>query len=264
MWLVIRTLVWEILNSSRSTAAYMRRFVKPSQVSIMTCRLFGTKQLSESMLTHCQLDTRGYISVKFEYNWNKFSLKKTLYVVCKLVVIFSRPLSVNLMMTRHQMETCSSLLVICVGNSPGSGEFPAQSPVTRSFDVSFDRCLNKRLRKHSWGWWFETLSRPLWRHCNVNWTSDYFQCIVGSRDMRAFATNFWFTFPFNSSQPRQNGRHFADDIFKRFFLGWKCMNFAYNFTVIFPKIQIYNILSLVQIMAWCRPNDKPLFLASYV
>ena len=28
-------------------------------------------------------------------------------------------------------------------------------------------CLNKRLSKQSWGWWFETPSRPLWRHCNV-------------------------------------------------------------------------------------------------
>ena len=28
--------------------------------------------------------------------------------------------------------------------------------------------LNKRLSKQSWGWWFETLSRPLWRHCNLN------------------------------------------------------------------------------------------------
>ena len=25
---------------------------------------------------------------------------------------------------------------------------------------------NKPLSKQSWGWWFETLSRPLWRHCN--------------------------------------------------------------------------------------------------
>ena len=28
-------------------------------------------------------------------------------------------------------------------------------------------CLNKRLSKQSWGWWFETPSRPLWRHCNA-------------------------------------------------------------------------------------------------
>ena len=48
----------------------------------------------------------------------------------------------------------------------GTGEFPAQRPVTRSFDVFFDLRLNKRLSKQSWGWWFGTLSRPLWRHCN--------------------------------------------------------------------------------------------------
>ena len=52
------------------------------------------------------------------------------------------------------------------GNSPVPGEFPAQRPVTRSFDVFFDLRLNKRLSKQSWGWWFETLSRPLRRHCN--------------------------------------------------------------------------------------------------
>ena len=67
---------------------------------------------------------------------------------------------------RHQMETFSALLAICAGNSPVPGDFPTQRPVTRSFDVFFNLCLNKRLRKQSWRWWFETLSRPLWRHCN--------------------------------------------------------------------------------------------------
>ena len=56
--------------------------------------------------------------------------------------------------------------VICAGNSPASGEFPAQRPVTQSFDTSFDLCVNKRLRKQSRGWWFEALSCPLWRHRN--------------------------------------------------------------------------------------------------
>ena len=49
------------------------------------------------------------------------------------------------------------------------GEFPTQRPVTRSFDVFFDLRLNKRLSKQSWGWWFETPLRPLWRHGNVTW-----------------------------------------------------------------------------------------------
>ena len=67
---------------------------------------------------------------------------------------------------RHQMETFSTLLALCAGNSPVTGEFPAQRPVTLSFDVFFDLCLNKRLSKQSWGWWFETTSPPLWRHRN--------------------------------------------------------------------------------------------------
>ena len=68
---------------------------------------------------------------------------------------------------RHQMETFSALLAICAGNSPVPGEFPTQRPVTRSFDVFFDLRLNKWLSKLWWGWWFETLSRPLWRHRNA-------------------------------------------------------------------------------------------------
>ena len=64
---------------------------------------------------------------------------------------------------RYQMKTFSVLLAICAGNSPVTGEFHAQRPVTRSFDVFFDLPLNKRLSKQSWGWWFETPSRPL---CN--------------------------------------------------------------------------------------------------
>ena len=53
------------------------------------------------------------------------------------------------------------------GEFTGPGEFPKQKPVTRSFDVFFDLRLNKRFSKQSWGWWFETLSWSLWRHCNV-------------------------------------------------------------------------------------------------
>ena len=64
---------------------------------------------------------------------------------------------------RHQMETFSALLALCVV----TGEFPSQRPVTRSFAIFFHLPLNKRLSKQSWGWWFETPWRSLWRHCNV-------------------------------------------------------------------------------------------------
>ena len=58
-------------------------------------------------------------------------------------------------------------MVLYAGNSPVTGEFPTQRPVTRSFDVFFDLRPNKRLSKQSWGWWFETPSRPIWRHFNA-------------------------------------------------------------------------------------------------
>ena len=71
---------------------------------------------------------------------------------------------------RHQMETFSVLLALCAGNSPVTGDFPTQKPVTRSFDVFFDLHLEyKRLSKKWWGWWLETPSRSLWRHCNACW-----------------------------------------------------------------------------------------------
>ena len=68
---------------------------------------------------------------------------------------------------RHQIETSYALLAFYAGNSPVSGEFPSQRPVTRSFDVFFKLRLSERLSKHSWGCWLKTSSRPLWRHNNV-------------------------------------------------------------------------------------------------
>ena len=62
----------------------------------------------------------------------------------------------------------------------------------------------------------------------------------------------------NNLRPRQNGRHFADDIFKRIFLNeniWIPIKISLKFV---PKGSINNIPALVQIMAWCRPGDKPL------
>ena len=59
-------------------------------------------------------------------------------------------------------------------------------------------------------------------------------------------------------RPRQNGRHFADDIFKCIFLNenaWILIKISLKFV---PKGSINNIPALVQIMAWRRPGDKPL------
>ena len=67
------------------------------------------------------------------------------------------------MMTSSNGNIFREIGPLC-GEFTGPGEFPTQRPVTRSFDVFFDLRLNKALSKQSWGWWFETLSRSLWRH----------------------------------------------------------------------------------------------------
>ena len=67
---------------------------------------------------------------------------------------------------RHQMETFSALLAICAGNSLVPGEFPTQRPKHAELLCFLWSTPNKRLSKHWRGWWFETLSSPLWRHCN--------------------------------------------------------------------------------------------------
>ena len=62
----------------------------------------------------------------------------------------------------------------------------------------------------------------------------------------------------SSLRPRQNGRHFADDVFKCIFLNenvWISLKISLKFV---PKGPINNIPALVQIMAWRRPGDKPL------
>ena len=58
--------------------------------------------------------------------------------------------------------------------------------------------------------------------------------------------------------PRQNGRHFPDDIFKCILL-YENVHISHKSSVkIAPKVRIDNISALVQIMVWRRPVDKPL------
>ena len=63
----------------------------------------------------------------------------------------------------------------------------------------------------------------------------------------------------NTFRPRQNCCHFPDDIFKCIFLNenvWILIKISLKFV---PKGPINNnIPTLVQIMAWHRPGDKPL------
>ena len=68
----------------------------------------------------------------------------------------------------------------------------------------------------------------------------------------------------NTLRPRQNGRHFTDDILKYIFLNeivWIPTEISLKSV---PKDPINNIPALVYIMAWRRPGDKPLYEAMMV
>ena len=59
-------------------------------------------------------------------------------------------------------------------------------------------------------------------------------------------------------RPRQNGRHFPDDIFEWIFWNenvWISINISLKFV---PRGPVNNIPTLLQVMAWRRPGDKPL------
>ena len=62
----------------------------------------------------------------------------------------------------------------------------------------------------------------------------------------------------NTLRPRENGCHFADNIFKYMFFNENILisiNISRKFV---PEGPISNKQALVQIMAWRRPGDKPL------
>ena len=74
----------------------------------------------------------------------------------------------------------------------------------------------------------------------------------------------WCLANINTLRLRQNGCHFADNIFKCIFLNenvWISIKMSLKFV---PKGLINNIPALVQIMAWRRPGDKPLSEAMMV
>ena len=77
---------------------------------------------------------------------------------------------------RHQIEIISVVLALFLRgiyrsqvNSPHKGQW------RRALMFSLIRALNKRFSKQVWGWWFETPSRSLWRHCHGSRSPETFQ-----------------------------------------------------------------------------------------
>ena len=118
-------------------------------------------------------------------------------------------------------------------------------------------CLLKHLFRHRWE---KTSKLRVTGRCvgNSPVTSEF----PAERASDADNVSIWWRHytenNINTLRPRQNGRHFQDDIFKWIFLNenaWISINISLKFV---PGDSISNIPTLVQVMAWRRPGDKPL------
>ena len=96
------------------------------------------------------------------------------------------PVKVSDVWFRSHMMTSSNGSIFGV-TGPFCGEFTGDRwiPRTKASDAElwcfFHLCLNKRLSKKSRGWWFETPSCPLWRHCNDFCQDEQFGQLIFSR-----------------------------------------------------------------------------------
>ena len=132
------------------TPFYSSVFIYMHGKHIYTCKLW-----------HLILKTKTCHNANFvnDKNGNIFGINITVFkrYHANGYSAFNKPVTRGVWLNtwwRHQMETFSALLAICVGNLPVTSEFPSQRPVTRSFDVFFDLSLNKHLSKQSRGRWF--------------------------------------------------------------------------------------------------------------
>ena len=106
----------------------------------------------------------------------------------------------------------------------------------------------------------------VWLSLSQVWTAStrrrYRCATLWGHSYRLWTCRTWITelkiYCLNTLRPRQNGRHFPDDIFKCIFLNENGRISIKMSLKIVPKGPINYIPALVQIMAWRRPGDKPL------
>ena len=93
-----------------------------------------------------------------------------------------------------------------------------------------------------------------WHLCFLHLCNKWANINTGHHQTRLLHT----AHSFNSLRPRQNGRHFADDVFKWIFLNENVLISIKMSLKFVPRGPISNIPALVQIMGWRLPGDKPL------
>ena len=87
--------------------------------------------------------------------WRCIFIYCVTYLLCNILTIGTNKICNVTMMTSSNGNIFRVTGHLC-------GEF------TGHVEVFFDLRPIKWLSKQPWGWWFETLSRPLWRHRNCN------------------------------------------------------------------------------------------------
>ena len=136
--------------------------------------------------------------------------------------------------------------------------------MTLSFHNSFIYIRFRDVCPHQWCSHIETHLMGILQCCGILETifsrlASLSCCELDENYSKVISEKAQSTFiAFNSLKPRQNGRHFPDDIFKWIFLNenvWISINISLKFDLWGP---INNIPTLVQVMAWRRPGDKPL------
>ena len=130
----------------------------------------SSRQWLEKPWRSCDVTVMRHSCIVFSLNTETDQRRKIIqYASSRRVVTRNKLQSPGIdmiMMTSSNGNIFRVTGLLC-GEFTGPGEFSTQRQVTRSFDVFFDLRLNKRLSKQPWGWWFETPSWSLRRHCNV-------------------------------------------------------------------------------------------------
>ena len=165
------------------------------------------------------------------------------------------------------METFSALLALCAGNSP----VPVNSPHKGQWHGALMFSLicawisgwvNNReagdLRRQRAHYGVIVMVLASGTRSLIKQPQSHWSCMTLYSCVFLYTCIFLGIFVINTLMPRQNGRHFADVIFKCIFLNenaWIHIKISLKFV---PKGSINNIPALVQIMVWRRPGDKPL------
>ena len=114
-----------------------------------------------------------------------------------------------------------------------------------------------RCQKHMlWNMTVPNISSKFQDNCLMSMTNWPSKNDISTSHCHCYTINS--AFPINTLRPRQNGRLFTDDTFKRIFLNENIRISTKNSLKFVSKDLINNIPALVLIMAWRRPGDKPL------